>query len=62
MRVRVPKNRRVEEFAMDLEAGRGWESLEGCFESGLSERLEERTDAILRMLRGKEEKKIRGRG
>lgn len=61
MRVRVPKNRRVEEFAMDLEAGRGWASLGGCLESGLSERLEERTDAILRML-GKEEKKIRGRG
>lgn len=55
MRVRVPKNRRVEELAMDLEAGRGWTSLGGCLESGLSERLEERTEAILRMMGRREE-------
>jgi hypothetical protein len=59
MRVRVPKNRRVEELGKDLGAGRGWASLEGCRESGLSERLEERTEAILRML-GKEEKRTGG--
>jgi hypothetical protein len=61
MRVRVPKNRRVEELAMDLEAGRGGASLEGCLESDLSERLEERTEAILRIM-GREEKERRGRG
>jgi len=42
MRVRVPKRRRVEDF---LEGG--------CRVSGLSERLEERTEAILRMLEDK---------
>lgn len=55
MRVRVPKKRRVEEFAKDLEVGRGCASLGG---SGLSERLEVRTEAILRML-GREENKTR---
>lgn len=45
MRVRVPKNRRVD----DLEARRGWASL-GCRESDLSERLGVRAEAILRML------------
>ena len=54
MRVRVPKNRRVE----DLEAERGWALLG---ESGLSERFEARTEAILRML-GREEKGRQGRG
>lgn len=62
MRVRVPKKRRVEEFAKDLEVGRGWASLGGCRVSWLSERLEVRAEVILRML-GREEKKTReGRG
>ena len=56
MRVRVPKKRRVEEFAKDFEVGRWW----GSLLSDLSERLWARAEAILRIVVERKEKKYKG--